>query len=332
MPTLHDIAAHARVSVRTVSRVVNGRPGPAAGTRERVQRSIAELGYRPNLLARSLVTRRSFTFGLVATYLGDPFFAELTRGIQQAGDRHGYLVLLTSSEGDAARQERVVQSLADRGCDGLIVFPVRGSDDQLRAAAERRMPLVTIDYAVEHPHIGSVESDTEGGARRAVEHFARRGCRTLGMVSSPSGRTVDEPRERGFRQAVAARAGLSPHDARRRVVWADETVDGGAAGVRELLGRFPELDGVFAYNDLMALGAIRQLEELGRRVPDDVAVIGVDDVAVSALVRPALTTLRIDREEMGGRAVDVLLRMRAEPDRQPAAETVEVTLVVRASA
>ena len=327
-PTLHDIALHAGVSIRTVSRVVNDRPGPAADTRARVLESIERLGYRPNLLARGLVTRQSYTIGLVATYLIDPFFTELARGIQQACDRYGYLVYLTSSEGEHERQQHVVRSLVDRGCDGLIVFPVRGSQDQLREVADRAVPVVTVDYAIDHPRIGSVESDTERGALLAVEHLRAGDRHVLGMVSSPSGRTVDEPRQRGFRRAIADLT----DDVQRHVVWADETMEGGAAGVRQLLERLPALDGVLAYNDVMAIGAMRQLEDLGRIVPDDVAVIGVDDVAVSALVRPSLTTVRIDREQMGARAVDMLMQMRADPDGPPRRETVDVSLVRRESA
>src|SRR5262245_30096504 len=327
-PTLHDIAQHAGVSIRTVSRVVNERPGPAADTRARVLRSIEQLGYRPNRLARGLVTRQSFTIGLVATYLVDPFFTELMRGIQQACDRYGYLVLLTSSEGDAARQQQVLQSLVDRGCDGLIVFPVRGSQRQVRDVADRAIPVVTVDYAIDHPRIGSVESATERGAHLAVGHLRSTGRRVLGMVSSPSGRTVDEPRERGFRQAIADLA----DDVRSHVVWADETLEGGADGVRRLLERFPDLDGVLAYNDIMAIGAMRELEDVGRRVPDDVAVIGVDDIALSALVRPALTTVRIDRQQMGARAVETVMRLRDDPDGSPRRDTVDVQLVRRDSA
>jgi LacI family transcriptional regulator len=327
-PTLHDIARHAGVSIRTVSRVVNERPGPAAATRARVLRSIEQLGYRPNLLARGLVTRQSFTIGLVATYLVDPFFSELTQGIQEACDRYGYLVLLTSSEGDPARQQHVLQSLVDRGCDGLVVFPVRGTQQQVRDVADRGTPVVTVDYAIDHPRVGSVESDTERGAHLAVEHLRSRQRTVLGMISSPSGRTVDEPRERGFRRAIA----YLTADVRRHVVWADETLEGGAAGIRDLLARFPRLNGVLAYNDIMAIGAMRELEDLGRRVPDDVAVIGVDDVAVSGLVRPALTTVRIDRQQMGSRAVDMVMQLRADPNGPPRRDTVGVTLVVRQSA
>jgi LacI family transcriptional regulator len=327
-PTLHDIAARAGVSIRTVSRVVNDRPGPATNTRDRVRAAIDELGYRPNLLARSLVTRQSFTFGLIVTYLTDPFFSELTRGIQRACDRFGYLVFLTSSEGDVDRQRDVIQSLVDRGCDGLIAFPVRGSQDQLRAVAQPSFPVVTVDYRIDHHGIGSIESDTEGGAHLAVEHLRSSGRRILGMVSSPSSEFVDEPRERGFRQAIATTAA----DARHHVVWSDESMDGGADGVRRLVDRFPDLDGVLAYNDIMAIGAIRALEDLGRRVPEDVAVIGVDDIALSALVRPSLTTVRIDREQMGARAVEMLMQMRRDPDGSPRRETVEVSLVRRESA
>jgi len=159
----------------------------------------------------------------------------------------------------------------------------------------RAVPVVTIDYVINHPRIGAVESDTERGAQLAVEHLRSNGRRVLGMVSSPSGRTVDEPRQRGFRRAIADLTA----DVQHHIVWADETLEGGAAGVRQLLERLPAVDGVLTYNDVMAIGAVRELEDLGRAVPGEVAVIGVDDVAVSALVRPALTTVRIDREQMG---------------------------------
>lgn len=326
-PTLHDIAGHAGVSIRTASRVVNERPGPAASTRARVLEAIEALGYRPNLLARGLVTRQSFTIGLIATFLTDPFFSELARGIQQACDRYGYLVYLTSSEGAADRQRDVIQSLVDRGCDGIIVFPVRGSQDQLRTVADRSIPVVTVDFPIDHPRIGSVESTTEHGSHLAVEHLKSQGRRVLGMISSPSGEYTDEPRERGFRDAIAEPGG----DPRHHVVWADETLEGGAAGVRQLVARFTDLDGLLAYNDIVAIGAIRELEDIGRRVPEHVAVIGVDDIALSALVRPALTTVRIDRELMGSRAVEVLMQMRANPEASPQREVVEVSLVVRSS-
>jgi LacI family transcriptional regulator len=310
-----------------VSRVVNDRPGPAEATRQRVRDVIDHLGYRPNLLARGLVTRQSFTLGLVATYLTDPFFAELARGIQRASDQFGYLVYLTSSEGDADRQQEVLRSLVDRGSDGLIVFPVRGAGDHLVDVADRGVPVVTIDHRVDHPRIGLVESATEKGAHLAVEHLQAQGRSRIGMMSSRTAESVDEPRERGFRDAVVA-AGL---DTSPRVVWCDETMDGGSAGVIELLDRAPDLDAVFAYTDIMAIGAMRALEDRGRRVPEDVAVIGVDDVAVSALVRPALTTIRIDREQTGTRAVEMLMRMREEPDHHPAPELIDVSLVVRQS-
>jgi LacI family transcriptional regulator, galactose operon repressor len=173
--------------------------------------------------------------------------------------------------------------------------------------------VVTVDYAIDHPRIGSVESDTERGALLAVEHLRTRGRSVLGMVSSPSGRTVEEPRQRGFHRAIADLT----DDVEHHVVWADETLEGGASGVRQLLERLPAVDGILAYNDVMAIGAMRELEDLGHRVPDDVAVVGVDDVEFSALVRPSLTTVRIDREQMGGRAVDMLMQMRADPDVPP---------------
>lgn len=327
-PTLQDLADYTGVSIRTVSRVVNDRPGPAPETRQRVLAAIEELGYRPNLMARGLVTRQSYTLGLVATYLDDPFFAELARGIQHAGDRFGYLVYLTSSEGDGARQEKILQSLVDRGTDGVIVFPVRGAEAQLISLAARSVPVVAIDHRVDHPGIGSVESDTRRGAHLAVEHLLSRGRRRIGMLSTRIAESVHEPRELGFREAIA---GLG-YDVDDAVVWTDETIEGGAKGAVELLSRIPDLDGLFAYTDIMAIGAIQALQESGRGVPGQVSVVGVDDVAVSTVVKPSLTTVRIDREQMGTRAVEMMMRMRAQSSHVTEREVLDVELVVRESA
>jgi len=209
----------------------------------------------------------------------------------------------------------------------VIVFPVRGAEQQLIALADRLFPVVAIDHRIEHPHIGSIESDTETGAHLAIEHLTARGRHRIGMLSSRIAESVREPREMGFRDAIADLG----YDVDQAVVWIDETLEGGAAGVNELLDRFPDLDGVFAYTDIMAIGAMRALEDAGRTVPDDVAVIGVDDVSVSALVRPALTTVRIDREQMGTRAVEMLMGMRQDPSAPPHREIIDVSLVVRQS-
>ncbi len=147
------------------------------------------------------------------------------------------------------------------------------------------------------------------------------------MLSSRVAESVHEPRETGFREAIAKLG----YDIDRAVVWTDETVEGGAAGVGELLQRFPETDGVFAYTDIMAIGAMGELADRGKAVPSEIPVIGVDDVEVSALVRPALTTVRIDREQMGTRAVEMLMRMRADPNGPAKREMIDVSLVVRQS-
>lgn len=327
-PKLQDIADQLGVSIRTVSRVINDRPGPAAATRQKVLEAVEALGYRPNLLARGLVTQQTYTLGLLATYLTDPFFPELANGIQIASDRHGYLVYLTSSEGDPQRQRDVLDSLAARGVDGLVVFPVRGAEDQLRDVADHGVPIVVVDHRVEHPRIGSIASDTEGGARSAVDYLRRQGRSSIGMLSLRSALTVPETRETGFLMAVQELGTWSDD----LLVRTEESLEGGSKGALELLAVRPDLDALFAYNDLMAVGAIRAIEQTGRVVPDDVAVIGVDDIAISAMVRPALTTIRIDRANLGARAVDLLMRMRQDPAFAAPRELLGVELVIRESA
>lgn len=324
--TLTDIAGQVGVSARTVSRVVNDEGGFSEATRRRVLDAIEKLGYRPNMMARGLITKRSSTVGLVGGDMTDPYFPAVAEGVQQAARASGRTMFFASTDSDADRQSEVLDSLRSHAVDGVIVFPAGDSLGQLADHARRGLPLVVIDDHLDCPNVACVSFDLMTGAIMATRHLQDRGCRSLGLIGSSWSPERRRRRERGF----AAVAGGST-EAEARTVRVPPTVDGGRAGATELTDRIADLDGIVAYNDLVAIGAIRELQALGLRVPDDVAVVGFDDIDMSAFVTPALTTMRLDRKRLSEEAIQALERLVSDDDARPEPVLLPVELVKRDS-
>lgn len=318
--TLHDVAELVGVSPRTVSRVVNNEGGFSAETEARVRKAIAEVGYRPNLLARGLIRGRSSAIALVGPTMTDPFFPELAEGVQRAADDHGLTLFMASTAASAEQQHTMLETLASYAVEGAIVFPVDETDEQLGELVRSGLDLVTIDRAQGVPGAPNIRSDIEAGARRAVQHLRDRGCRHIAFLDGSH--TLNGRRRTGYQAVV----GEDMTTAR-----VDNTAEGGMRAMARILDMAPDVDGVFAYNDLMAIGALRLLGERGLTVPDDVAVVGFDDISVSAMLYPALTTVRLDRARIGREAVDQLVALTNGEGVAP--ETlIPVELVVRESA
>ncbi|MDE0700497.1 MAG: LacI family DNA-binding transcriptional regulator [Acidimicrobiaceae bacterium] len=316
------------VSPRTVSRVVNGEGGFSEATRVRVLEAVEDLGYQPNMLARGLVTRRSGTVGLVGVDMTDPFFPAMAEGIQNAARETGRTMFFASNDGDSQRQAEVFRSLWSHAVDGVIVFPAPGTIDQLAGYARRGMPLVVVDDIVAFPNLASVSFDLEDGAVQAAQHLLATGRRRIGMIGSEITVPRTRRRERGFYQAFES----PPVGAELpELVRVQPTVSGGAAGLQKLLERRPDLDGIFAYNDSMAVGAMRAAQASGYRVPDDIAIVGCNDIEMSALVNPGLTTIRLDRPRLSAEAIRVLHELIEAPTSNSTPLVLPVELVIRES-
>ena len=316
------------VSPRTVSRVVNDEGGFSEVTRVRVLEAVEDLGYQPNMLARGLITHRSGTVGLVGVDMTDPFFPAMAEGIQNAARETGRTIFFASNDGDSQRQAEVFRSLWSHAVDGVIVFPAPGTIDQLAGYARRGMPLVVVDDIVEFPNLASVSFDLEDGAVQAAQHLLATGRRRIGMIGSEITVPRTRRRERGFYQAFES----PPVGAELpELVRVQPTVSGGAAGLQKLLERRPDLDGIFAYNDLMAVGAMRAAQASGYRVPDDIAIVGCNDIEMSALLNPGLTTIRLDRPRLSAEAIRVLHELIEEPTSNPTPLVLPVELVIRES-
>jgi DNA-binding LacI/PurR family transcriptional regulator len=339
-PTLEAVAELAGVSRATVSRVVNGSVGVRASLREKVERAVDELGYVPNQAARTLVTRRNEAVAVVVAepesrLFSDPFFSQHLRGISKelaASDCQMVLLLIE----DQRDYERVGRYLAGRHVDGALLFSLH-HDDPLPAIT-RRVGLPTViggrpgwSGADTDRDVLYVDSDNRGGARLAVEHLVSSGRRRIATITGPLDQTSSMDRLDGYRDVL-------PEGDPALIAVGDFTPEGGGLAMAELLERCPDLDGVFAASDMMASAALRVLRSNGRRVPEDVAVVGFDDMdPVAAWTDPPLTTVRQDIEGMGRLMARLLLRRLAqpgvEPDPGPLSSVITPTrLVVRDSA
>ncbi|MBQ0852137.1 LacI family DNA-binding transcriptional regulator [Streptomyces sp. NPDC057621] len=334
-PTLEAVAARAGVSRATVSRVVNGGEGVREPLVERVRRAVEELGYVPNQAARSLVTRRHDAVAVVIAepetrVFADPFFALQLRGISKELTAHDsqLVLLLTEGRDDHAR---VARYLAGGHVDGALVFSLHLDD-----------PLPSLIHGVPTVYGGRpgwsdgsrgvvyVDCDNRGGAREAVRHLVGLGRTRVAHITGALDQTSAVDRLDGFRDVMVD---VDP----RLIVESDFTPGGGEHAMRELLERCPDVDAVFAANDLMAVGAMRALRERGRRVPEDVAVIGFDDMLpFTEQADPPLTTVRQDIEEMGRLMARLLLRgldrSGAAAAGAPSSVVLPTTLVRRVSA
>ena len=327
-PTLEQVAATARVSRSTVSRVVNGEPYVSEAVRDRVNQAIDRLGYLPNPAARTLVTQRSGSVALVfpepdTRVFTDPFFAGIVRGVSQrlAGVAMQLVLVMLQNEADHARLERYV---AAGHVDGVLLVSLHSGDPLPRALVSRGIPAVLNG----RPHDGEhdlpyVDVDSQQGAVIATRHLAAQGRTTIATIAGPQDMCAGIDRLAGYRSALGRRY------RRSLVAVGDFTRASGARAMASLLDGAPDLDAVFVASDLMAEGALSALRRAGRRVPDDVAVVGFDDSDAAPYIDPPLTTIRQPVPRIGQEMVRLLAAMNGEP----ASSTVlPVELVVRGSA
>jgi LacI family transcriptional regulator len=326
-----DVAREVGVSIMTVSRVVNNKGEVSDLTRRRVLAAIETLGYRPSMIARGLATRHTGTLGLVVPDVANPFFAEVARGVEQIAYAQGYNVFLCNTDEDAARELDVLGSLEEKRVDGIVLCSSRLDSADLQLVLEAYPAVALVNRQVngsEYPVAAVLVDDVMGG-RIATEHLLSRGHRAIGFLSGPGGSQSGRGRLQGYRDTLNS-AGVTPDPA-----WVQNCAPVAAAGlaaVTTLLEHAPELTAVLAYNDLVAVGVLRACEDSGRRVPDDIAVVGFDDIPLAELVNPALTTCRIQRFELGATAVELLISQIRGELTTARRVVLEPQLIVRSSA
>jgi DNA-binding LacI/PurR family transcriptional regulator len=328
---MKHVAARAGVSIKTVSNVVNGSARVAAETRQRVQAAIDELGFVPNATARSLRSGRSGLVALALPELDAPYFAELAQHVVEAAGERGWTVLVDATGGQAEQERLAASGIRPQLIDGLIFSPLALRASDLPDAGSGP-PTVLLGERVTDAAVDLVTVDNHAVAASAVEHLAALGRRRIAAVGAQHTETGVTARLRleGYRLGLA-RVGL-PCDDGLTVEAARWHRSDGAAAARTLLRAVHDVDAIVCFNDLLALGVLRALADAGVRVPDDIAVVGVDDVEDGRYSRPSLTTVSLDKAQIARTAVELLAaRLDAARDAPPRVVVAEHRLVVRES-
>lgn len=328
--TIRDVAAAAGVSPQTVSRVINNRPDVAPQTRRRIWQIIQELGYQPSALARALVSKRTYALGLITADFSDYFFTQVIVGAEAEARRNGYFFILCSTERNPADEPEYLRLLTERQVDGILFARPSTEQDSRHVASLVRqgVPLVTTAYHLPGEQLTVVDVDNVQGGLQATRHLVSRGHRRIGMITGPADWKSVKDRSEGYRQALEA-ADI-PFDP-RCVVHADWSYEGGYLAMQQLLLQAPDLTALFAQNDCMAIGAMRALREAGRRIPEDVAVVGFDDIPAAAYCYPPLTTMRQPMQEVGRVATRLLLELIQDPATERKEVLLNAELVHRSS-
>jgi LacI family transcriptional regulator len=328
--TIRDVARVANVHPGTVSRALKDETRALVNveTAKRVQRVAAELGYRPNPIARGLKTNRSFTVGVLVPDLTNPLFPPIVRGIEDRLEQAGYTALIVNTDNDSERERHHVEAMRARQVDGLISATARLDHEVLEQAASE-LPLVLVNRSREDGSVPAVTVNDHEGIRLGVEHLTGLGHRRIGHLAGPQNTSTGHHRLAGFMDATAA-AGLTADDIEIRVCgWFNERE--GARACAELLDAAPGLTAVLAANDLLAIGCYDTLEERGLRCPDDVSVVGFNDMPLVDHLRPPLTCVRVPQREIGVVAAELLLEGLADETAAPRSVLLEPTLIVRGS-
>jgi DNA-binding LacI/PurR family transcriptional regulator len=328
--TIVDVARHAGVSITTVSHALSGNRRVAEDTRARIERSIRELGYRPNPFARGLRTERSHMVALIVPDITNPYYPTLARGMQEALLSEGYQMFVGSSDGDGDRERSFLDDSLQRRVDGVALAAFATEARTLAPVLRAGIPVVSIGTTIQHRAVDLVRTDDVAGSRDATAHLIEKGYEPIGMIGGPQGTSPSDHRLEGYRAAlVAAGVRFDP----KIVAIGDFTRTGGEKAMRELLARERRPRAVFCANDLMAIGAMDAAREAGLRVPRDVALMGYDDIEAASLVTPALSTVVNPADEMGHECARLLLE-RMSDERGGARREVVIPhrLVLRASA
>jgi DNA-binding LacI/PurR family transcriptional regulator len=328
-PTLAEVAERAGVSRTAASRVINNAPHVSRAKRVAVEKAIRDLGYTPSRTAQALATQRTGVVALAISgddpvIFADPFFAQVIVGISASledTDLHLLLCLAASGRGQA----RFSGLLRTRAVDGVMLMALRGDDPLVRIGEQAGLPMVFGGRPVYGEPAWYVDADNWGGARKATDYLVEIGRTRIAMITGPSDTEVSQTRTRGYRDALAM-AGLTPHAVRA----GDFTESSGAAAMNALLDTHPDLDAVFVANDNMAAGALRVLRNRGRRIPNDVAVVGFDDLEIAAHTDPPLTTVHQPIRALGREMARMLAALLSGQEPNPL--ILPTRLVVRKSA
>lgn len=325
--TIRDVAKLAGVSVATVSRVMNQNGYVNSETEQKVNRAMKQLQYVPNQMARGLAGKRTKTIALILPDISNPFFPGLARGVEDIAQNNGYTVILCNSDDLGVKERSYIEVLKKKYVDGIIFATNNLVQEDLERLEEAQIPFVMLDRAPDMKSGCVITVDNFGGAKAAVEHLLDAGCKKIAHIYGPKELVTARERLEGYEEVARKQPWYTP----TLLVPGDFTIDGGVQAVEALLRNHPDVDGIFAGNDLMAVGALKALNRRGISVPGEVAVCGFDGVNLTEITQPELTTIAQPIYQIGELAAKKLIERIDQSSSHY--ETVElgVSLIVRDS-
>ncbi|MGQ9560316.1 MAG: LacI family DNA-binding transcriptional regulator [Candidatus Oleimicrobiaceae bacterium] len=333
VPTIKTVASRAGVSPATVSRVLNNNPSVSPETRDRVLRAARELDFVPNLTARALTAKKTFMLGVILPALSGEFFTELVCGIDQVAYGRGYHVVVSSSHSHRTEIQTLAKLMSQGRVDGLIVMEPLLGKQALSSLNRLHVPVIVLNYPWKGEKVQSILIDNYRGAYLVTKHLLEHGYAPVAMIRGPSGNFDAETRERGYRQALREHGHDPDAQGGSYLMQGNFDRQSGYLAMSMLLGMAKPPRAVFAANDEMALGAYGAIADHGLSIPDDVAVVGFDDIDVASSIRPPLTTVHVPITQLGCLAAERLITaIEQKEELPPAQETVLSTgLVIRES-
>ncbi|NOU94723.1 substrate-binding domain-containing protein [Paenibacillus sp. LMG 31456] len=323
MSSIKDVAKLAGVSVATVSRVLNDKGYVGQSTREKVEKAIKELNYKPNEIARSLFKKQSNTIGLIVPDIMNPFFPELARAVEDMATKLGYNVILCNSDENREKEQAYLDVLKQNYVNGIIVSSNTLTAEQI---GELNIPIVSIDREISKG-LPTIVVENKKGAIIATRFLKNKGCKRIGHIRGTYGVVNAEERCEGYTDVVAE----EPWFRKSYIVNGNYDMESSVEATRELLCLHPEIDGIFAANDIMAMGAIKAAYQLGKKVPEELAIIGFDGITISTIMTPELTTIAQPIYEMGELATTILVSLMEQQSIEKTYYTLDIELIERKS-
>ncbi|TLS38382.1 LacI family DNA-binding transcriptional regulator [Pseudalkalibacillus caeni] len=327
MATIRDVAKAAGVSVATVSRVINKNEYVNKETEQKVIVAMQELHYEPSSLARGLAGKKMNTIALMIPDISNPFFPGLARGVEDVAQQYDFNVFLCNSDDLAYKEKSYLEILRKKSIDGLIIISNNVNEEELEPLRMANIPVVLLDRPFNEQNYSVVRSNNRNGAIMAVEHLLAIGCKKIAHIAGPEKFVTARERRLGYEGIVSQYSWYTPS----LIEHANFDIEGGKQAVTKLVANNTDIDGIFAGNDLMALGALKQLIKLGKNVPDDIALCGFDGISLTELTQPEITTIQQPIYEMGAAAALTLIKKLKGEITETKIQELDVKLIIRGS-
>jgi len=324
--TLKMVAERAEVSVNTASRAINNKPDINEETKKKVLKIAQELGYVQNATAVALRTRKTGTIGVVIADNRNPFYAEVLNGMEIAAREKNYHIILANTQRDYRKEEEAINLLRAKRVDGLLIAPVQDRDDDIKKLIEANIPFVIVGRDFENIEVDAVYNDEVKGGFLATEYLIKKGHKRIALIDGYLYKSPAKGRLEGYKKALN-KYKISLDESLISV--GDINIENGYERTKQMLGKNLDFTAIFAYNDMMAFGSMQAIKEKGLRIPEDIGLVGYDDIPFSSLISPALTTIRLKKQELGIESVKLLLSHINGNREKPKKIMLDVDIIVR---